>query len=205
MRDTIRFARFGILVLLPFLGCATGSVMYLPGTLERPPAKQAPEPKGSPVYVLDFRYRGTGEVGRDYELARPIVWEASPGKAVADLVAEALRERGIHAVRVADRAAIPAEGAPTVEGEVNAFRVEARKSGALRQKADLTATVTITLRGTGGTSPPGWSSTLSSEFVQTDPLFITPEGALDAANRSANAVADEAVRRLAAAGVVSLP
>lgn len=205
MRDTVRFARFSMPLLLALLGCATGGVLYLPGTLHRPPAGQPPGKEGGTVYVLDFLYRGTGEVGRDYELARPIVWEASPGKAVADLVAEALRERGIRAVRVADRAAVPAEGASTVEGEVNAFRVDARKSGALRQKADLTATVTVTLRGTGGTAPPGWSSTLSSEFVQTDPLFITPEGAMDAVNRSANAVADEAVRRLAAAGVVSLP
>jgi len=47
--------------------------------------------------IVDFSYAAApnGVVGRDFDRARPIAWNGEPGKAMADLVAGVLGERGL--------------------------------------------------------------------------------------------------------------
>lgn len=189
-------------------GCATGGALRLPGVLERPGTVGAVPAAGpSSVAVLDFSFGGSPpyEIGRDYDRARSIVWGENPGKAVADLVADVLNERGVSAVRVAAGSGVPAEAAARVWGNVDTFRVEARKMGSMRVEVEIRSSVAVTVQGEGGSAPPGWKSTVASEYVMTDPLFVTAASVGDAVNAAANAVAEEAVRRLATAGVVAMP
>ncbi len=108
-------------------------------------------------------------------------------------------------MRVSSATAVPADAVAKVWGSVDRFRVDAKKIGSLKVKAESAASVSVTVYGSGGSAPAGWSSTVASDYWTTDPLFVTPEGVRDALNGAANAVAEETVRRLAAAGVIALP
>ena len=71
-------------------GCAPANVLTIPRDLAReasPPAAGTGE--GAAVAVLDFSWSGppSGEIGRDFDLVRPIVWNGNPGKSIADLIA----------------------------------------------------------------------------------------------------------------------
>jgi hypothetical protein len=211
MEKTLRFIR-GVLLFAAIAGvsgCAPGKVLTLPGDLARSVQKgPAQGTEGSPaVAVLDFTFVGAPsyEIGRDFDHARPIVWKRDPGKAVSDLVADVLIESGVRAVRVSSAPAFPGDAAAMVWGSVDRFRVDARKTGSLKLSVESKASVSVTVYASGGKAPPGWNSVVASEIWTTEPLFITPEGVQDALNRAANAVAEEVVRRLEAAGVILLP
>jgi len=82
--------------------CATGSSLHVPGDLTRPPRAVAAPGAGAPQAVIaDFSFAAVpgGIVGRDYDRARQIVWNGEPGKAMADLVAAVLGERGVATIR----------------------------------------------------------------------------------------------------------
>ena len=52
-----------------------------------------------------------------------------------DLIVAVLNEKGVRAIRVSDGSAVPADVAAKVWGNVEKFRVEARKTGSLKMKA----------------------------------------------------------------------
>jgi hypothetical protein len=211
MGKKLRFVRVVLLLaaIAGVSGCAPGKVLTLPGDLARPGQKgPARGTEGPPaVAVLDFTFAGAPsyEIGRDFDHARPIVWKRDPGKAVPDLVADVLNKSGVRAVRVSSAAAVPGDAVATVWGSVDRFRVDARKTGSLKVKVESAASVSVTVYASGGNAPQGWNSVVASENWTTEPLFVTPEGVQDALNGAANAVAEEVVRRLAAAGVILLP
>lgn len=211
MMAAYRFIRATVLLaaVVGLSGCVSGNVLTLPGELSRP-GKKGPVTgaAGVPaVAVLDFAFPGTPpfEVGRDFDHARAIVWKMDPGKEVPDLIADALNEMGVRAVRVSRESSVPADAIASVWGSVDRFRVDARKTGSLKMKVESTGSVSVTVHGSGGTAAPGWNSTVASEYWTTEPLFVTPEGVRDAVNGAANAVAEEVARRLIAAGVVTPP
>ncbi|MGW8284364.1 MAG: hypothetical protein ACWGPR_01440 [Candidatus Deferrimicrobiaceae bacterium] len=187
-------------------GCVTGKVLTLPGDLARPEARGAAQTTaaGPAVAVLDFTFEGASshEIGRDFDHARAIVWNGDPGKTMPDLIAGVLNEKGFRAVRVSSEAAVPADAIARVWGAVNKFRVETRLKGSLKMKVESAATVSLTVYATGGSAPPNWNSTVISDYWTEDALFVTPEGVRDALNGAANAVAEETVRRLVAAGII---
>jgi len=195
-------------LLLAGTGCVTGKVLYLPGELSRPGAgaPTAP-PEGPAVAVLDFAYAGTPpyEIGRDYDHARSIVWKSEPGKELADLVADVLSEQGIPVVRVASDADLPKDVSARVWGRVDEIRVSTKRPGSLRLTVEVSASIAATLNAAGGSAPPGWSSSLSSDFAYTEPIFATAAAVQSGVNGAANAVAEEAVKRLFAAGVLRSP
>ncbi|MBI5420022.1 MAG: hypothetical protein HZA60_08030 [Deltaproteobacteria bacterium] len=188
-------------------GCVTGKALYLPGGLSRPPAAgpAAAAPGGPSVAVLDFTWAGSRspEIGRDYDQVRPIVWKGAPGRSMADLIARALEEKGIPVVRVSGESEAPPGVPARVWGRVDEFRVNVKRQGSVKVEAE--AYVALTIYGAGPSAPPGWRSVATSNFWYTDPLFITPEGVLRSVNSAANAVAEEAVRRLMEAGIVATP
>jgi len=190
-------------------GCVTGKVLHMPGDLARPGTGGPAEGTvGFPaVAVLDFKFAGEPphEIGRDFDHARAIVWKGDPGKAIPDLIAGVLNEKGLRAVRVPAGGAIPADAAARVWGSVDKFHVEARKKGSLKTTVEYAASVSVTVFGSGGSGPPGWSSTIASDYWSEDPLFVTPDGIRETVNSAANAVAEETVRKLVASGVISLP
>ena len=211
MKTSFRVVR-GVLVLVAIAacsGCVAGQVLTMPGELARPgkQAAAAALPGASAVAVLDFTFPGAPphEIGRDFDRARRIVWKGDPGKAIPDLIAAALNEKGVRAVRVPAGGAVPADAAATVWGDVDRFRVEARRTGTLRVKVELAAYVSVTVLGSGGSAPAGWRTTIASDFRAEEPLAPTPEGIWEAVNGAANSVAEEAVRKLVAGGLVTLP
>ncbi|MGB7630284.1 MAG: hypothetical protein WBM29_04285, partial [Candidatus Deferrimicrobium sp.] len=93
---------------LPFVGsclvlsaCAAGSSLHVPGDLSRPARAVAPAAGAPQALVSDFTYAAAPDriIGRDFDHVRSIVWNGEPGKAMADLVAAVLRERGVATVR----------------------------------------------------------------------------------------------------------
>ena len=211
MGKTLRVIRVALILaaVVGVSGCVSGKVLTLPGDLERPGKKGAAKgTEGSPaVAVLDFTFAGdpSFEVGRDFDHVRSIVWKRDPGKAMPDLIAGVLKEKGVRAVRVSGESSVPADAVAKVWGSVDRFRVDARKTGSLKVKVESAAVVSVTVRGSGGNVPAGWSSTVASDYSTTDPLFVTPEGVRNALNGAANAVAEETARRLIAAGVIAPP
>ena len=187
-------------------GCVTGKVLTLPGDLARPETRGTAQTTaaGPAVAVLDFTYEGSSshEIGRDFDHVRAIVWKGDPGKTMPDLIAGVLNEKGFRAVRVSSVAAVPADAIARVWGSVNKFRVEARKTGSLKMQVESAASVSLTVYGTGGSAPPDWNSTVISDYWTENAFFVTPEGVRNALNGAANAVAEETVRRLVAAGVI---
>jgi len=186
-------------------GCVTGSVLTVPGELSRKASQAPPGAAGAPaVAVLDFSWSGDPSyaIGRDFDHVRPIVWKGNPGKAMADLIAGALAEKGIAAVRVAGETEIPSGVPARVWGHVEEFRVNFKRVSTFKVEAE--AGTTLKIHGAGPAAPAEWASTVSSTYGFTD-LFVTPEGAQQVLIGAANAAAEEAARRLLEAGVVSAP
>lgn len=182
--------------------CAAGSVLHVPGELSRP-ARAAASAAGVPqAVVVDFSYAAApdGVIGRDFDRARPIVWKGAPGKAMADLVAGVLGERGVAAVRRGPNAQDAGTVPVRVSGVVRRFEVNARRTGGLSVVTEATVSLTVTAEGPGLSGPSEQSVT--SGMSLTD-LFVTPDELREALMSAANAVAEEAARKLLEAKVVS--
>jgi len=201
----IRAFRTLLLLVGPCLvlsACAAGSALHVPGELARPARAAAPAAGAPQAVVVDFSYAAApdGVVGRDFDRARPIAWKGAPGKAMADLVAGVLGERGVATVR---RGA-DAQGAGTVpvriSGVVRRFEVNARRTGGLSVAMEATVSLTVTAEGTGLSGPS--EQTVTSSTSLSD-LFVTPDDLREALMSTANAVAEEAARKLLEAKVVS--
>jgi hypothetical protein len=182
--------------------CAAGSTLYVPGELTRPARAVAPAPGAPQAVIVEFSYAAApdGVVGRDFDRARPIVWKGAPGKAMADLVAGVLGESGVAAVRRGANA----QGAETVpvriSGVVRRFEVNARRTGDLSVATEATVSLIVTAEGPGLSGPS--EQTVTSSTSLSD-LFVTPDDLREALMSTANAVAEEAARKLLEAKVVS--
>jgi hypothetical protein len=182
--------------------CAAGSALHVPGELARP-ARAAATAAGAPqAVVVDFSYTAApdGVIGRDFDRARPIVWKGAPGKAMADLVAGVLGERGVAAVRRGPNAQDAGTVPVRVSGVVRRFEVNARRTGGLSVVTEATVSLTVTAEGPGLSGPSEQSVT--SGISLTD-LFVTPDELREALMSAANAVAEEAARKMLEAKVVS--
>jgi hypothetical protein len=182
--------------------CAMGTSLHVPGELTRPARAVAPAPGAPQAVIVDFSYSAApdGVIGRDFDRARPIVWKGAPGKAMADLVAGVLGESGVAAVRRGANA----QGAETVpvriSGVVRRFEVNARRTGDLSVATEATVSLTVTAESPGLSGPS--EQTVTSSTSLSD-LFVTPDGLREALMSTANAVAEEAARKLLEAKVVS--
>ena len=182
--------------------CATGSTVHVPGELARPARAAAPAAGAPQAVVVDFSYAAApdGVVGRDFDRARPIVWKGAPGKAMADLVAGVLAESRVAAVRLGPNA----QGAGTVpvriSGVVRRFEVNTRRTGGLSVVTEATVSLTVTAEGPGLSGPSEQAVTSSTSLSD---LFVTPDDLREALMSTANAVAEEAARKLLEAKVVS--
>ena len=201
----IRAIRTLLLVVCPCLvlsACSMGSSLYVPGDLTRPARAVAPAAGAPQAVVADFSYAAApdGVVGRDFDRARTIAWHGEPGKAMADLVAGALGERGVVAVRWGANApgveAVPVR----ISGVVRRFEVNARRTGGLSVVTEATVSLTVTAEGPGLSGPS--EQTVTSSTSLSD-LFVTPDDLREALMSTANAVAEEAARILLEAKVVT--
>ena len=195
--------------LLRFVGpclvlsaCATGSTLRVPGELTRPSPAVASAPGAPQVAVEDFSYAAApdGVVGRDFDRVRTIVWKGEPGKAMADLVAGVLRESRVAAIR-RGAAVQGAEAVPVrISGTVRRFEVNARRTGNLSVVTEATVSLTVTAEGPGLPAP--LEQTVTSSVSLSD-VFVTPDDLHEALTSTANAVAEEAARKLLEAKVVA--
>ena len=201
----IRAIRTLLLIVCPCLvlsACAMGSSLYVPGELARPARAAAPAAGAPQAVVVDFSYAAApdGVVGRDFDRARPIVWKGAPGKAMADLVAAVLGERGVATVRKG----ADAQGAETVpvriSGELRRFEVNTRRTGAFKVSTEATVSLTIMVESPGISGP--LEKTVTSSTSLPD-FFVTPDDIREALISAANTVAEEAARTLIEAKVVS--
>ena len=182
--------------------CATGSTLYVPGDLTRPARAAAPAAGAPQAVIADFSFTAAPNdvIGRDYDRARPIVWTGEPGKAMADLVAAVLRERGIATVRPGADAQ-GAEGLPVrVSGVVRRFEVHTRRTGNLTVVTEANVSLTVKAEGPGVPRP--LEETVTSSASLSD-LFVTPDDIREALLSTVNTVAEEAARTLIGAKVVS--
>ncbi len=209
MSQAARAGFLGLLlvsVTIHLAGCAASNTLRVKGSLERP-VKRGPGPgvAGKAVAVADFAWPGLpgGEIGRDFDHARPITWSGSPGKAIPDLIATVLFEKGVPVIRVADEAGAPPDAAARISGRVDTFRVDAKRTGTFN--VEDSARVGVTVSASGGNAPPQWSTSVASDYWYTDAFFVSEAGVIEALNGAANAVADEVVKRLAAAGIIAAP
>lgn len=189
--------------LMVLSSCATGSRLYVPGDLSRPGGPAATPPGAPQAAVMDFSYASSGSpgvVGRDYDQVREIMWKGDPGRAMADLVADALMEKGVPVVRVRGGADVPPAVPVRISGSVHRFEVDARRSGMLH--VEMNATVSVAVSAAGSTLSAPWVSTITSSTSLGD-AFVTPDGAREALFSAANTVASEAGRKLIEAGIVS--
>ena len=176
--------------------------MHVPGDLARPARTVAPAAGAPQVVVADFSYAAApdGVVGRDFDRVRPIVWKGEPGKAMADLVAGVLGESGVAVVRRGADAQ-GAEAVPVrISGVVRRFEVNARRSGGLSVVTEATVSMTVTAEGPGLS---GMSEKTVTSSTSLSDLFVTPDDLREALMTTANAVAEEAARKLLEAKVVS--
>jgi len=196
-----------LLLAVGMLGCVTGKVLTLPEGPTRPSSNAMTKTKGSApsVAVLDFAWEmnPSSEIGRDFDHVRSIVWEGNPGKAMADLVAAVLSEKGISAVRAAGESGMPPDVPSKVWGRVETFRVDVKRSRMVT--VDIEAVSVVKIHGSGPGAPAGWNTSVSYTSGYTEPMFVTADDVLRAVNRAANTVAEEGVRRLMEAGVVPAP
>ena len=182
--------------------CAAGSTLHVPGDLTRPARAVAPRGGAPQAVIADFSFAAApdGVVGRDFDRARTIVWNGKPGKAMADLVAGVLGESGVAAVRRGANA----QGAETVpvriSGVVRRFEVNARRTGDLSVVTEATVSLTVTASGPGLSGPSEQAVTTSTSLSD---VFVTPDDLREALMSTANAVAEEAARKLLEAKVVS--
>ncbi|MHB1012067.1 MAG: hypothetical protein ACYC37_04070 [Desulfobacteria bacterium] len=200
-----RVFRTVLLFVCPCLvlsACAAGSTLYVPGDLTRPAGAVAPRAGAPQAVISDFTFSAApdGAVGRDFDRARTIVWKGEPGKAMADLVAGVLGERGVATVR---RGA-DVQGAETVpvriSGVVRRFEVNTRRTGNLTVVTEATVSLTVATEGSGVSRP--MEETVTSSASLSD-LFVTPDDLREALLSTANTVAEEVARRLLEAKVVS--
>jgi hypothetical protein len=182
--------------------CSTGSSLYIPGDLTRPPGGVvAPSLGASKVFVTDFAFPPSpgGVIGRDFDRARPIVWSDEPGKAMADLVAAVLKERGVATVRPGP----DAKGADTlpvrVSGVLRRFEVNTRRTGNLTVVTEANVSLTVEVEGPGVSGK--WDKTISSS-ASLSGLFVTTDDIREVLMSTANTVAEEAARTLIDAKVV---
>lgn len=182
--------------------CAAGSTMYVPGDIARPARAAAPAAGAPLAVVADFAYAASpgNVIGRDFDRVRPIVWRGEPGKAMADLVAGVLVDSGVAAVRRgADSQG--AEPVPIrISGVVRRFEVNSRRIGNLSVVTEATVSLTVTAEGPGLSGPSERTVTSSASISD---LFVTPDGLREVLVSTANAVAEEAARKLLEAKVVS--
>jgi hypothetical protein len=182
--------------------CAAGSSVYVPGDLTRPARAVAPAAGAPQAVIADFPYAAPtgGVIGRDFDRVRPIVWRGEPGKAMADLLAGVLGERGVATVRRSPDAQ-GAEALPVrISGEVRRFEVNTRRTGNLTVVTEATVSLTVTVEGAGVSGR--LEETVTSSASLSD-LFVTPDDLREALLSTANTVAEEAARRLLEAKVVS--
>ena len=188
--------------LLILSACAAGSLLHVPGELTRPARSVKPAAGAPQVAVLDFSYAAApdGVLGRDFDRVRPIVWKGQPGKAMADLIAGALGESGVAAVRRGADAQ-GAEAVPVrISGVVRRFEVNTRRTRGVNVTTEATVSVTFTAEGPGLSGPSEHTVTSSTSL---EDLFVTPDDLREALTSAANTVAEEAVRKLLEAKVVS--
>jgi hypothetical protein len=152
--------------------------------------------------IADFAFAAApdGVVGRDFDRARTIAWNGEPGKAMADLIAAVLAERGVVTVR---RGA-DAQGADAVpvriSGVLRRFEVNTRRTGNLTVVTEAVVNLAITVEGPGLSG--SMEKTVTSSASLSD-LFVTPDDIREALMSTANTVAEEAARILLEAKVVS--
>ncbi|MGB7630120.1 MAG: hypothetical protein WBM29_03445, partial [Candidatus Deferrimicrobium sp.] len=87
-----------------------------------------------------------------------------------------------------------------ISGVVRRFEVDARRTGMLSVVTEATVSLMVTAEGPG---LPGPSTETVTSSTSLPDLFVTPEGSRDALTAAANAVAEEAARKLLEAKVVS--
>ena len=182
--------------------CAAGSTLHVPGELTRPAGDVVPTGRAPQAVIADFSFTAVGEgvVGRDYDRARTILWSGEPGKAMADLVAAVLGERGVATVRLRADGKV-AETAPVrVSGVLRRFEVNSRRIANFTVSTEANVTLTVTVEG------PGFSGQLEKTIASSaslSDLFVTPDDIREALLSTANTVAEEAARTLIEAKVVS--
>ena len=200
-----RACRTLLLFVCPCLilsACAAGSTLHVPGDMNRPARAVAPRGGAPQVMIADFSYAAApnGVVGRDFDRARTIAWNGEPGKAMADLVAAVLGERGVATVRKG----ADAQGAETVpvriSGELRRFEVNTRRTGAFKVSTEATVSLTIMVESPGISVP--LERTVTSSTSLPD-FLVTPDDIREALISAANTVAEEAARTLIEAKVVS--
>ena len=182
--------------------CAMGSSLHVPGDLTRPARAAAHAPGAPQAVVADFSFTAAsdGVVGRDFDGVRSIFWKGEPGKAMADLVAGVLGERGVATVRRGADAQ-GAESVPVrISGGVRRFEVNTRRTGNLTVITEANVTLTITVEGPGLSGP--MEKTVTSSASLSD-LLPRPDDLHEVLMSAANAVAEEAARKLLEAKVVS--
>ena len=182
--------------------CVAGSQLHVPGDLSRPVGAVAPAAGAPRAVVADFSYAAApdGVIGRDFDHVRSIVWKGAPGKAMADLVAAVLRERGVAAVREGANAQGAGAAPVRISGVVRRFEVNARRTGTLNVVTEATVSLIMTAEGPG---LPGPSTQTVTSSTSLSDLFVTPGGSREALMSTANTVAEEAARTLLEAKVVS--
>jgi hypothetical protein len=202
------FHRFlpALFPLVFLAACAPGNRLYVPGDLTRPPGSPTRAEGYPQVAVADFSYSAPAEspdvIGRDYDQVRQIVWKGDPGKAMADLVAAVLSERGIPAVRVKPDSPASGNVPFLVSGAVRRFEVNARRGGVFTVLTEATVTLAVSVSGPGMSRP--WETTVTSGTTLQD-MFPVPEDLRKALQSAANSAAEEAVRRLQEGGVAAAP
>ncbi|MCP2501194.1 MAG: hypothetical protein NCA08_06490 [Deltaproteobacteria bacterium] len=200
-----RACRTLLLFVCPCLilsACAAGSTLHVPGDMTRPASAVAPRGGAPQAMIADFSYAAApyGVVGRDFDRARPIAWNGEPGKAMADLVAAVLRERGVATVRQGADAQ-GAETAPVrISGELRRFEVNTRRTGPFTLITEAVVSLTVTVEGTGLSAP--LERTVTSSASLSD-FLPTPDDLREALLSTTNTVAEEAARILLEAKVVS--
>lgn len=196
--------RFLVLACPLFLlaACAIGDQVIVPGELKRPP-DAAKAPVAAPqVVVLDFEHTAPapGVVGRDFDHVRPIEWKGEPGKAMADLVAGVLAEKGVGVFRVALDGPALGTGLVRVTGQVRRFEVNARRRGGVKIVNEAAVSLTVTAAGGSLSAPVSFTATSSAS---ADDMFVTEDGLRQVLFSCANSAAEEVARRLLEAGAVA--
>jgi hypothetical protein len=182
--------------------CSAGSTLHVPGDLTRPARAVAPRAGAPQAVIADFSFAAAhdGVVGRDFDRARTILWSGEPGKAMSDLVAGVLGERGVATVRQGADAQ-GAESAPVrISGVLRRFEVNSRRTGNFTVITEATVSLTITVESPGLSGP--LEKTVTSSASLSD-FFPTPDDLREALMSSANSVAEETARILLEAKVVS--
>lgn len=184
-----------IFCLLLLSACSPANQLRIVGDIERPPFT-GPVPQGPPrMAVWDFSYtapaEGAGVIGRDFDRVRQVVWDGSPGKEMADLLAEALAEQGVPTVRMKAGAPAPDNVPFLISGSVLRFEVNVRRGDMMMVSDEASVSVTVNVSGTGMPAP--YDTTVSSAATVKE-LFALPSQLQHALLTAANSAAEEAVR-----------